>query len=134
MTGQEARDDTRYCQRGDVMRREQKPGVTTWQCPRERTCGRFEMRSEPEPSQEARDDEREALERVLFDGLHRGLTVHEITATVIAAGYRKHPEPEITGSASQRVTEVLGTEDWVIVRSGDGLVTDVELDELEGQL
>lgn len=42
-------------------------------------------------------------------------------------------KPETTGSVSQRVTEVLGTDDWVIVRSGDGLVTDVELDQLEAQ-
>ncbi len=83
--------------------------------------------------QEARDDEREALERVLFDGLHRGLTVHEITATVLAAGYRRHPEAEVTGSASQRVTEILGTDDWVLVHQGHRLVTDDDLDWMEAQ-
>lgn len=39
--------------------------------------------------------------------------------------------PGREGSVSQRITELLGSDDWVVVAFNDDMYTDLELDELE---
>lgn len=48
--------------------------------------------------QDARDDEREAMARVLaaVSRNARGFDILEAADAILAAGYRQHPEPEIT--------------------------------------
>jgi hypothetical protein len=113
------------------MIREQKPGVTTWRCPRERTCGRFEMRSESEPSREARDDEREALKAILWEWLGPieadGDEMGAFADAILAAGYRKHPEPEITDAELidlwwTNCADEWAVPEWVMVTFGRAVI------------
>lgn len=66
-------------------------------------------------TQEARDDEREALIAILddptnwwYNGTHTVFSPSRGADALIAAGYRKHPEPEITKDMVQAAAMELG--------------------------
>lgn len=63
------------------------------------------------PWSEERDDEREALGRILQGIVEEGIDLRDAVDAVLAAGYRKHPEPEITEEMEFAPGECTGASD-----------------------
>ncbi len=106
MTGQEARDDER-----EALARYPEDHKTIGGNAAQRRAflaGVEYARKHPEPS---RDDEREALKAILWEWLGPieadGDEMGAFADAILAAGYRKHPEPEITDAEVARLQGVI---------------------------